>query len=301
MNQLPESLVHFRGELEEAIRSEQQSQATDRGTGRGTSILRPLRRRPGRMALAVAVLAGAAVAALFVGAPWKGSPGFLDRAQAALTPPDGSVLHYRWDVTQTSEDFGCTVTSGPNETWIDQTPPYRYRQVMDMALRLGALPLACGEVSTVELGGSTESLLPLVFEPPNTLTLLSPIVLEASRDPLADLREMIRDAIRDGRAHDEGQTELGGRVLERIRLDPETFGCRPHCPTRPSYAYMDPETFLPVRFERPDGLKIVPGPDGSPYYVAVVVRYLEVEYLPRTAENLALTDIRAQHPNAIGP
>jgi hypothetical protein len=31
------------------------------------------------------------------------------------------------------------------------------------------------------------------------------------------------------------------------------------------------------------------------------IRYLEVEYQKRTAENLALTDIRAQHPDATGP
>jgi hypothetical protein len=30
-------------------------------------------------------------------------------------------------------------------------------------------------------------------------------------------------------------------------------------------------------------------------------RYLAYEYLPRTDDNLALTDIRAQHPDAIGP
>ena len=33
----------------------------------------------------------------------------------------------------------------------------------------------------------------------------------------------------------------------------------------------------------------------------VVARYLTFEYLPRTAANLALTDIVAQHPNAGGP
>jgi hypothetical protein len=32
-----------------------------------------------------------------------------------------------------------------------------------------------------------------------------------------------------------------------------------------------------------------------------VNRYLSYEYLPRTAANLALTDIRAQQPDAKGP
>jgi hypothetical protein len=33
----------------------------------------------------------------------------------------------------------------------------------------------------------------------------------------------------------------------------------------------------------------------------VVLRFETYEALPRTAANLALTDIRAQHPDAIGP
>ncbi len=65
--------------------------------------------------------------------------------------------------------------------------------------------------------------------------------------------------------------------------------------------YVDPETFLPVQEEIPGGLTIRPGPDDRVYQVDIVVRYLEVEYLRRTAENLALTDIRAQHPDATGP
>jgi hypothetical protein len=35
--------------------------------------------------------------------------------------------------------------------------------------------------------------------------------------------------------------------------------------------------------------------------VHLVTRYLAFEYLPRTAANLALTNVHAQHPNATGP
>ncbi|HSF62237.1 MAG TPA: hypothetical protein VLA69_11125, partial [Gaiellaceae bacterium] len=58
-----------------------------RRTGHGP--LRRLRSRPGGVALAFLALAGVAVAALLVGSPWKRSPGFLERAQAALAPPAG--------------------------------------------------------------------------------------------------------------------------------------------------------------------------------------------------------------------
>ena len=42
-------------------------------------------------------------------------------------------------------------------------------------------------------------------------------------------------------------------------------------------------------------------PGGPVVLLQMRTRYLTFEYLPRTAANLALTDIRAQHPDAIGP
>ena len=42
-------------------------------------------------------------------------------------------------------------------------------------------------------------------------------------------------------------------------------------------------------------------PGGPVVQLQMRTRYLTFEYLPRTAVNLALTDIRAQHPDAIGP
>lgn len=42
-------------------------------------------------------------------------------------------------------------------------------------------------------------------------------------------------------------------------------------------------------------------PGGPVVQLQMRTRYLTFEYLPRTAGNLALTDIRAQHPDAIGP
>jgi hypothetical protein len=42
--------------------------------------------------------------ALLLTAPWSSSPGFLQRAEAALTPPAGTVLHMKWQLTTTSTD-----------------------------------------------------------------------------------------------------------------------------------------------------------------------------------------------------
>ncbi len=60
----------------------------------------------------------------------------------------------------------------------------------------------------------------------------------------------LREALAGGRAHDEGQVELDGRVVERIRVD--------LVPGDRRYFYVDPETFVPVRVE---------GPPGGAYYL----------------------------------
>jgi hypothetical protein len=132
----------------------------------------------------------------------------------------------------------------------------------------------------------------LMFVPPNTLSI-APVHYLPVLDPVADLRQ----AINGGRAHDEGRAELDGRTVERIRIDPPSDCPDPNCPREPTYAYVDPETFYPVRVESPHGYIV----DDSVVQFHFVLRILTFEYLPRTAANLALTDIQAQHPDAIGP
>jgi hypothetical protein len=112
----------------------------------------------------------------------------------------------------------------------------------------------------------------------------------------------LREAISAGRARHDGQTQLVGRTVERIRMDPP-----PHCPLRapgcrePSYAYVDPESYDLVQWESPNSYLFVRGTRLPVAEFKVVFRYLTFEYLPRTAANLALTDIVAQHPDAGGP
>jgi hypothetical protein len=242
---------------------------------RTTWGLSALRKRPGRVTLAFAILAGAVGAALFLSAPWTSSPGFLERAQAALTPPAGSILHYEWEY-ETPSAAGCA-SPRLNEIWIDQTPPYAYRLLLT----------DCGG-EREEVAGALDTKGILMFEPPNTLTVPD-LIFDRPPDPVAALRA----SIREGSAHHEGTTQLGGRTVERIRIE-----CSPDspCARRPAYVYVDPDTFLPVQ-------EVFPGAFGSVTggQFDLVTRYQTHEYLPRTAANLALTDIRAQHPNAIGP
>lgn len=246
-----------------------------------------------RAAIAPLALAAAlgvvAVAALFIDSPWKSSPGFLQRAQAALTPPEGMILHAKWVVTRTSRDYGCTVTPGPDELWADLST-HRYRLIhrfLPSPLARDRRSMACVGSMTIETGGTPHG--SLRFEPPDTLTYLGPGRVGAgSWDEVSNLRE----ALAAGRAHDEGRTELDGRVVERIRID-----CvNPPCSARRGYWYVDRETFLPVQFECLNCMRF--SVQTGLLHFDVVERYLTYEYLPRTEANLALTDIRAQHPNA---
>jgi hypothetical protein len=220
-----------------------------------------------RLLVTSATLAIAAGVALFVTAPWRGSPDFLAKAQAALTPPTGTVLHEKWQDTVTSTDPACTATR-VHEIWVEETPPHRYRALVP------ALPGAsfCSSAKPVEIGGTLDSHRQLMFVPPNTLSATGP-TLQFPSDPV----QMLRDALSAGKAVDEGQTQLDGRTVERIRIGDTSV-------------YVDPQTFYPIET------------DGHVVLGAVVLpsvsHVLAYDYLPATTANLDLTNIEAQHPSA---
>ncbi len=282
-------------ELLAAAEREQGRVAASVGRGR---LRRDLARD--RLLLISATAAVAAAVALLVTTPWSSSPGFLERAQAALTAPAGTILHYKSEGTLTSTDPACTVTR-PIEIWIDVTPPHRYRALTNVGPSADSTggdlrAVVCARGTPAELGGMLgrpeET---LIFVPPDTLTS-SRVGLGLPPDPVA----WLRDAISAGTAHDEGKTQLNGRTVERLRIDP--IACTvdvPSCSSEPGYAYVDPVTFYPVEFSGPGGIRPVGGPPVASF--DVVDRFLLFEFLPRTAANVALTDIRAQHPNANGP
>src|SRR5262245_11900679 len=148
-------------------------EATDGRHGPATRVLQLMRKRRGGTTLVLASLAGAVAAALFVSGPWTDSPGFLEKAQAALAPPADSVVHMRWMTTRTSIDFGCTVAVGPNESWVDQTPPNRYRLIDRNLLPPRAVDrreIACAADTPIEFGGTLAPSHSVRFVPPNTLT-----------------------------------------------------------------------------------------------------------------------------------
>jgi hypothetical protein len=284
MSSLPESLLRFRTELEDAIRRELEAQATARSNGRGARLLSAVRRRPGRTTLALAAVVGTAAAALFVGSPWKSPPGFLEQVQAAVTPRAGTVLHMK--LVMTMDMVECKVTHPPLEMWVDLTPPHNWRSLDVKQTEI------CKAGTTVEIGGKTTSRQVLGFVPPNTLAIRRDFASGSDPDPFGHLRQ----AIEDGTAHREGTAVLDGRTVERIRIDCD-HAKFPGC--GPIYAFVDPETFLPVRTMAGPGLR--PGPGASCKAPCFFQDFETYEYLPGTPANRALADIRAQHPDATGP
>jgi hypothetical protein len=248
-------------------------------------------RRRGWLLLAAATLVIAAAASLLSTTPWSDSPTFVERAEAALKPPARSILHQKWTVTTTSFAYGCTVRHRPNESWLDQAPPHRYRLLLNVPPppSTSQLAMACGNPKGPELGGTLDSWTTLEFAPPNTLLRRSRIGLPI--DPVADLRQRLAA----GTAHEVGtRTTAWGRTVERIRIDPDSGCVSQGCSLEPFEWWVDPKTLQPVGFL---GIGGISEPGRRFVRLRIVGHFLAYEYLPRTAANLALTDIRAQHPN----
>ncbi len=184
-----------------------------------------------------AAVAVAAAAALLFSAPWSDSPSFLARAQAALTPPKGMILHEKWVETATWTHRKCTVR-WTAEYWMDQAYSElvggrRFRALLHQPLPYPFMPididhtsLVCSPGRAYEVGGYGG--LVLRFAPPNRLVRL-PISFSGQSDPVGDLRR----AIRAGHAYDEGTTTRHGRRVQRIRLS----DCPPSnsvCPDGPA-------------------------------------------------------------------
>ncbi|MGD1059245.1 MAG: hypothetical protein ABR992_17740 [Solirubrobacteraceae bacterium] len=232
--------------------------------------------------------------------------------------------------------FGDAAMFGPEQLWIEGASPRRYRAVLeandnlrydssertDLAFTYGADVAYSGYTTNwlnrlpsklagrpLELGGELEAptskahpdiVFPtLTFVPPNELlrarlqvalgaSLPGPHDQAIEQDP--DPVSVLRAAIAEGRAHEAGVTDREGLSVLRIDLDLPTHlpADAPPPPAnapvfhREAYAYVEPGTFRPV--------EVVFGRD--------TYRFLAYEYLPASAANRALTDIRAQHPTA---
>lgn len=228
-------------------------------------------------------------------------------------------------------------TLGPDQLWIEADSPHRYRVVLepdkqnksgsaDLASTYGILVSYVGAAvnlrsghnnlfsrlqrgiagEPLELAGTTVAKQP--GEVPPTLTFLRPDELLSARlsvtlgamlpgphneaiengtDPVSALRA----AIGEGRAHAAGLVQLAGRTVERIDFDlpqqppagsPPLPANAPRATATRASAYVGQTDFHPVEIDFGGG----------------TYRFLTYEYLPPTLANLALTNIRARHPDA---
>lgn len=111
MTALPPTLERFGAELESAVRR-------DLGARR--------RRRRLLRAAALSIAAGAAAFGLLSALP-TGGPSVVERAAAALEPPDDTILHYQLGGEQRNPD-GSVVT-WRSETWQLRVAPFTRRQI----------------------------------------------------------------------------------------------------------------------------------------------------------------------------
>lgn len=290
---------------------------------------------------ALALCAALATGILLALAPGGGSSNFLARAAAALAPEPDAILYERWENTIAEPGnpaFAGVRTFSPEQLWIEDDSPHRYRAVLepDRTLSVGlglaydygvnvgyaigglSFPNGQKEVRTLqdrlagqplEVAGTVEA--PTGAKRPGevrpTLTFLAPNELLSAR-----LEVTLGPALPG--PHDQS-IENGEDPVSALRKA-ITEG-RAH---DAGSAQLDGRTVQRIAIDLPHDppADAPPLPPDAPVFhseayayvepetfhpVEIVYgrdtyRFLAYEYLPATPANLALTNIQAQHPHA---
>jgi hypothetical protein len=224
-----------------------------------TRRLAPLR-LPSRGWLALAAALGA-VAIVMIAAPWQtAGRDDIARAAAMVALKPGTVLHVRAD--------GHKIYTPFSEQWI--APDGSWRDEHGGSSAAGPC--------TVEGGFNAATHVLSVYDAP-TRTVYSRHLGEAMARLSAypDQIAQVRAWLAAGQLHGDGEARIDGRRVTRLV---PTHGQR----LRGVKAYyVDARTSAPVRWQL----------NAAQWYDFTVY-----ERLPATAANLALTSIRAQHPEA---
>jgi hypothetical protein len=279
MTQLPPSLVRFRSQLEDAIRTDAGFEDTTAAPVRfdeqlGEAIDRRRRRhRTGLRAAALAVAALIATVVVVVGAPFGGesSASAVERARAAVAGADGQILHVVAVTTLTGPD-GVTDTSR-SEMWQQSVAPYDHREI-----GFGADGARGRELGTAQ--GRPQFYDPLT----GTIHTTSPEVEAQEPSGLngeitgRGLVERMRVLLESGGAREAGRVTVDGREAVRIVADGLTL-------------VVDAGTFRPIEWR-------LDGPAAGGRYDTSATRIETYEWLPDTPVNRALVSVVAQHPGA---
>jgi hypothetical protein len=309
VSSLPHTLVRFQSELEQAIRRDR---------------LRQGRRRVLRVALAGA--AAAAVALGVLSTLPGDEPSLVDRAAAAFAVADDTILHFEIVGRQTNPD-GSVVT-WRSESWQDRSAPFARRTIETGSEGVPAESAGVGErtelydaeTNTIYVGeepAETPPPAPKIAPGPRpgtsvvTVTVYKLWADRPNREPKKGTRRIVMstekakrlveqsaaarraaaapepagpyeepfrqeilDLLRRGVVAD-GPVEVRGR--EALRIVSRDGG---------TTYFFDPETYAPIEL-RTTG-------DGG----GVTLTFLAYEELPRTAANLGLLSLAAQHPTA---
>jgi hypothetical protein len=248
---------------------------------------RGVRRR--RLTLRVAAVAGAA-AAIALGAletlPGGREPSSasaIERAKAALGA-DGRILHVVSRTTLAGPN-GATLRTERTETWELTSPPYDTRQVHSSQGVRREIAFADGRPEIYDPRRNTISSLPPALDLPERgrdanarrELPMDPIDAGAER-----LRDGMLDLLRSGEAREDGRVTVGGREAIRIVA-----------PADDTTLLVDARTYEPIEWSSP-----VTGIGTTPDTGVQTTRFETYERLPVTESNLALLDLRAQHPGA---
>jgi len=264
------------------------------------------RPRP-RYLLAGAGVVVAAVVALTIAEPWQGGPSIVDRAAAAILTPNSRQILYERVIFRPSGFVN--VPQGPTvhiRAWVDGARPRNFRI---RANGPSGKPFPLKGVVPSEFGGKVGSgnglsysfadrvLDPVPFWTPITKAVLDPA-------------DYVKASLTAGQAKVDGNATIRGRRVVRIRI-----ASRPYLRVVTSALFfVDARTYRPVRIELSAALPfrsrvgypltcltfaMIYGCTSNPGPHAVwVYDFAEYRYLPRTAANRKLANIRAMHPNA---
>jgi hypothetical protein len=247
-----------------------------------------------RLAIAGAVAAAAGLGA-FGGLPGDGVlPGddpqpasAVERAAATIGAADDGILHIITRATVTGPD-GRVLRSERTEAWQLTTPPYDMRQVTYSGGEAAReLAVADGRDEIYDPRTDTISMLPPGLElPPGPARPPLPDARRLPADPAdagpARLRAEILRLLRSGEAREDGRTNIDGHQAIRIAA-----------PAMQMQLLVDAETYEPIEWSVP-----VTGIGTSPDHGVLTTRFETYERLPASEANLALLDLRAQHPEA---
>jgi hypothetical protein len=271
VNTLPPSLVRFESQLERAIQRQ-----------------RARRRR--QVALRLAAV-GAAGVAVWLGVlsvlPGGGGPSAVARAEAALSPSGGTILHTVVVTTRAHTD-GSTVCFQPTssltctgtiETWQLNSPPYDQRYVQSVQDGLGR-ELATADGLAQYYDARTNTIYTVAPDAGPRAQQAAP-----PREGVQRLLDNLRELLASGEAREDGRVEVDGRDAIRIVFRPRDG--RDRALFGGSTLVVDAATYEPIEF-------ISISDDGW----RITERFRTYALLPATEENMALLSLTEQHPDA---